>query len=195
MERFRSSEEITRKYPRKDNPGINIAASDIDTALTFRYGKSNWKKLRGLRILDLACGSEKTPRTKNPEGWPPHFCRLCANNGAIVFGIDIYPASEADSKIYTHVQTDLVATAMDWQLPNLPAINGIQFDIIHSRLFLLDSYQSRDYSHSLATANVITWDFEPVLLVQLKQMLVQGGIALLEENVYRREQDALKKLR
>lgn len=152
-------------------------ALQIDAIMEVKTGKNDWSGLAGATVLDLGCGSAYTPRTMHYEGWPPYFAKLCASNGATVYGIDLHDADEFDAQQYIHITTDLVPWVVGEGLGAIPEIAGLRFDIIFSHL--LDP-GSRDLARVLEKHRIRYAVFRAKLEQQAKALLTPGGILYLE---------------
>lgn len=168
------------------NHDLTRAAHGIHNLLYYYYGTSDWGRVKEWRVLDLGCGSRKTPRSRNWSGWPPYFCLLCGVNGAETYGIDLYPADKNDAQHYSHIVADLVSTIQHDGLPNLPQLSGRLFNIIHSS-FLTGSSISYHLEEKLQHARLAPAIFDEKLLEQTANLLVENGILQLEEQRWRKQ--------
>jgi hypothetical protein len=128
----------------KEEPGVEEIITQMIGRLAHAFGKLS--QLRGLKILDIACGSNSskapamvqvnTPFGKMtldppPKGFTalfePWFCRMLFELGADPVGVDL---GNLDCEKFTHVQVDL------GKLGALDILPDQSFDAIQdSRLF------------------------------------------------------------
>lgn len=163
-------------------PRDSRARQDILRIQTALMGaRSNF---RGLRILDLGCGSERGA-FQNGIGMPPYFARHCAEEGGIVFGIDCYPASEADGALYTHITRDLVPLILRGRIGEIVGLDQHRFDIIHSRGLTSDP-SDPTLARILRNKKVRADVFQGKLVEETAKLVVEGGILSVEDSLFRK---------
>src|SRR5690606_14990316 len=108
------------------------------------FGSIDWSLLKGLVILEIGCGSPLTHQGIIFQGYnlpvdywyDPYFCYLCAAYGAEVYGLDLYPLSQAREPNYTHIQcdiTELVRVNTHFKsFPRLPDLKR-RCDLVYAR--------------------------------------------------------------
>lgn len=160
--------------------GLTSASKDINGILTLLSGNSGWNQLNGMKVLDLACGTEFD--TYGRPGYFPYFARLCAQNGAQVIGVDIGYPSENDAKLFTHLQADIATRVKKGTLVNLPDLAGQEFDIVHSRKFACLS-PDPILEKMLKRWNMDTGEFRRLLIDQAKGFLRPGGVLSIEDHL------------
>jgi len=163
---------------------------------------------RGIKVLDLACGSNESERLEF-QAW---FARQCSERGAEVLGIDIKPQDPNDKRIYTHYTADIISLIEREELNSFvrdscPSSEKRIFDLIYSRLFLCQ-YPSIDVLRRLGMST--TEAFFPEtnkekslkifskitalsekLKEQAKPLLKENGLLALEEDLFILKSDKL----
>lgn len=105
----------------------NQAVSFIDWVARMMVG-SDLAALRGMSILDIACGCD----TGAGDGFLPITPIFCGAMGMQVVGIDQHRFTGSGANYYTHVVCDLTASSLDFA-----ALTGRrQFDVVQCSLFL-----------------------------------------------------------
>lgn len=163
---------------RTSSSGLLLAAMRLESAVSLLTGRKGFSALFGRNVLDLGCGSENNTKPGDIEFpyWAPHFARLAAAHGANVFGIDIYPASESDANLYTHIEANIAELVASERLALLPHTRNTRFDIIHAHLL----FTSHELEGTLKPLGVTEEVFMPKLISQLESLRKQGGIIMVE---------------
>lgn len=172
---------------------LNIAADQLPNVL------------KGKTVLDIGCGSQNNSiDSPSGKGFPPALCRLLSKLGAKVWGIDLGTASGEDKDTYTHIQADIIPYVLrdpnvlgfsKKKLANLKGIKDMKFDIINTSYFVgqvID--RSPQLERRLSQRGISMENFEALLLGQLKDMVNEGGLILMEKKHFKKENGQLTQL-
>lgn len=159
----------------------DVAASLLDLLLIRWKGlNTQWSKLRGKRVLEIASGSA-SGKTASGD-WYPHFARLCAINGADVVALDARPQVGIDRILFTSEVVDLVDAVLSRGLPSLPVLEGRKFDLIHSANFIGRNCLPQ-LPEQLSLKGVSLTEYSQALHDQAGSLLADGGIMNLVADV------------
>lgn len=144
------------------------------------------QQVRGLRFLDLACGSDQRRIShdafpRHDGEFPPYFCRALHAAGADVTGVDIrYPSYDADGRGraegWKFHQVDLtVPSALDFLSPNA-------FDVVTANFFLGHTdggYTSPMLGFGLSLELPRYLSLENQIFAAVLRLLRPGGVFIL----------------
>lgn len=176
---IRSDKNFFENFSAIKNTDLMLAVFGIKKVADILGYSDDWNKLRGVSILELGCGSRKTPRFLHPEGWPPYFCHLASNLGALVTGIELYPAAAQDAQVYRHIQSDLVRAVHTDAIEQL-GLRDHTFDVVHSHFFTSTTPPSGDLSDTLKKQNISEHQFRNELGVAVRRWLKPTGVWIEE---------------
>jgi len=158
--------------------GISRAGLSIDLAVKSLNGsKSTWKNLKGLRVLDLGCGSRMTRRYGEEGVWPPYWCLMMAALGNKVTGVDINEADPDDASYYRHIKVDLVTELLRGEkLRNIIPEGNI--NIVNTSMFpCSEETVPGNLREALGRHPGLDADiFSTGLEVSIMDLLVKGGV-------------------
>lgn len=138
-------------------------------------GISEWKDFRGLTVVDLGCGSRLVPRLGRDGGWPPYYCLLMANLGAVVNGLDISPPDDKDASIYTHTTVNLVSRLkIESSLSTIITPNSV--NVVNTNMLSQLQPVSANLRTTLAQENITLDWFDNKLSSAIMTILVKSGV-------------------
>lgn len=181
-----SDRELLEERARRENDTLlDQKIRLVDVILEKLKGTKDWEGLQGLDVLDIGCGSEHSSRNHATESYSPHFCRICAANGAQTIGIDVNPAFPSDAALYEHIAADIVPVVMKGQLAEL--VGGRRFDVVNYQML-----SDLGFLTALDRARVSERVFEGDLLpLQVQGVLKEGGLFAFNGEWFRKRNDIL----
>jgi SAM-dependent methyltransferase len=174
---FPDLKQKAKEYGDRDR-WIYAAGANITSLLTAWKGQRDpaWSLLKGAKVLDLGSGAN----LMRQEGYPPHFARLCAMNGAEVVAIDVRDQSPWDLRLFDGVKADIAQLVASHRLTTLPNLDGKKFDLINSH-GLVGSNPAEGMVTAILQNELILHEFEDKLKTQLEEVLNEQGVMMLGE--------------